>query len=232
MGLSAREVQERSFSTARRGYDRDEVDGYLDDLAQHLSVLEEQMAIASAKAERAQRELDRINDVLDTRLTETHEARRTILDEARREAAVIVSTANELEGSSADTDAINAAAAIVAEAEARAEIRLGEVEAIIEQARQEALQSQRDTAQTAELRLAEADRVIEDARKDAREIRRIAEADRSEMEDQLAHLRRIVVAAGATDGRNLSAANIELRDNGDIVVDLTASATVREDTSA
>ncbi|MGI9529041.1 MAG: DivIVA domain-containing protein [Acidimicrobiia bacterium] len=228
MGLSAREVQDRKFSTSMRGYDRTEVGEYLSQVADHQAQLEERLAIAEAKASKAQANYDRMNDVLETKLAETHEARTTILAEARKEAETIIATSQQVSEPGGDASAVHAGAAIIAEAETKAELRMKQIESLHEQARHEAEETARQAEQSAELKLAEADRVIEAARKDARDIRRAAEADRSEMEVQLAHLRSIVAAAVASEGKDLADANIEFRDNGSLVVDLTAPATQEE----
>jgi len=232
MGLSAREVQDRSFSSGLRGYDRAEVGDYLAQVAEYMAGLEERLAIAEAKAGRAQESYDRMNDVLDAKLAETHQARTVILDEARLEAKTIVANSQGVTQPLDDSAAVHTSAAIIAEAEAKADLRMKQVEAVTEQARQEATETAHQAQQSADLKLAEADRVLEAARREARDIRRQAEADRSEMEAQLTHLRRIVAAADASGGRDLSDATIELRDNGSIVVDLTAPATNREETPA
>lgn len=225
MGLSAREVQDRKFSTSMRGYDRAEVGEYLNQIADHQAHLEERLAIAEAQASKAQENYDRLNDDLETKLAETHEARTTILAEARKEAETIIATSQHFDEPGGDASSLRSSAAIIAEAETKAELRMKQIESLQEQARHEAAETARLAEQTAELKLAEADRVIEAARKDARDIRRAAEADRSEMEVQLAHLRSIVAAADASEGRDLADASIELRDNGNLVVDLTAPAT-------
>lgn len=232
MGLSAREVQDRTFSTSLRGYDRTEVADYLSQIAESQANLEERLAIAQAKADKAQAKFDKLNDVLDTKLAETHEARKTILDEARHEAEIIVATSQQVGQPLTDPSAVHTSAAIIAEAEAKADLRLKQIEAEQDQARHEAAETTREAEQSAALKLAESDRVLEAARKDARDIRRTAEADRSEMEAHLVHLRRVVAAADASGGRDLSDATIELRDNGNLVVDLTAPAPSREEAPA
>ena len=213
MELSARVVQDKTFGTARRGYDRTEVDAFLDEVARHQSRLEEALAIAEAKAERSRERLQSLEDDLDARIDETRRAREAILDEARNEAAAIVRTAKDT-ATADDPHAVEAATAVVSEAETKAMIRLKEVEAIRTQAEQEAAEIEREAAQKADLRLAEADRTLDEARREARDIRRRAEADRSEMETQLGLLRRIVVTAAELDGRDLSEVNIEVRDGG------------------
>lgn len=232
MGLSARDVQDRSFSTSMRGYDRTEVASYQAQVADHMGRLEERLAIADAKAARAQEELDRLHDVIDNRLAEARDARTKIIEEARQEAESIVARASQVAGPMEDPAAVRTGAAIIAEADAKAELRMKAITAVGEQARLEAAEIELGAKQAAELKLAEADRVIEAARRDARDIRRRAEADRSEMEAQLEHLRRVVASAEASKGADLGDATIELRDNGSIVVDLTAPASVPEDLPA
>ena len=229
MELSARQMQDRSFSTAMRGYDRAEVGEYLAAVAEHIERLEERLAIAQTKAARTQEELDRLNDVLDTRLTEAHEARTTIIEEARREAEWIIAAAGTSTPVVEDPAAIRTSAAIIAEAQAKADMRIGEITALGEQARLQAAETELAARQAADLKIAESERILEAARRDARDIRRRAEADRSEMEVQLEHLRRIVASADASQGHDLTDATIELRDNGHLIVDLTAPASVPED---
>ena len=225
MGLSSREVQDRTFSTAIRGYDRAQVDAFVGAVANHLSKLEEDLAIASAKAERAREELERLHDVLDARVEETHRARAAILEEARAEAAAIVTAAKHADGG--DGDAARRAGAIIAEAEAKAELRLKEIDAIRAQAESEAAELRKHTEEAAELRMAEADRVLDGARREARDIRRSAEADRSSAEHELRHLRAIVSAVSGVEAKDLAEVRIELGDGGDLVVDLAGSATSR-----
>ena len=222
MELTARSVEGHSFSSSMRGYDREEVHAYLAQVAGYLSHLEEERAISNARAARIQKELDRINDILETRIREASQARTTLLDEARREADRIIATATESAGRSGDVDATTTAAAIISEAETRAEIRLQEVEAILEQARQEARQISREATQTAELKLAEADRVLEAARRQSRDQRRATEADRIRLERQLEQVRMLLESAA--DGRDLAGAIMSI-DNDELVVDLREPAT-------
>ena len=225
MGLSSREVQDRTFSTAIRGYDRAQVDAFVGSVANHMSKLEEDLTIATAKAERARGELERLHDVLDARVEETHQARAAILEEARAEATAIVAAAEHADGGNGD--AARRAGAIIAEAEAKAEIRLREIDAIRTQAEAEAAELRRQTEQAAELRMAEADRVLDEARREARDIRRGVEADRSAAEHQLRRLRAIVSAVSGVEEQELADVRIELGDGGDVVVDLTESTMSR-----
>ena len=74
MGLSSREVEDKRFSVSRRGFDKDEVVAYLAQVGKQMSLTEQQLAITEAKAARTQQELDRLNDVLETRIAEAQQA--------------------------------------------------------------------------------------------------------------------------------------------------------------
>lgn len=168
MDLTARTIQDRSFKGAVRGYDRGEVREYLGQVARHVSALEEQLAIASTRAERACTELDRLNGEIDARIAETRTARDRILEEARAEAAAL----REGVQGSADPATVRKAAAIISEAEAKATLRLEQVDAIKQDAEAQAARIVEAAERDAALRLAEADRILDKAKRDAREFRR------------------------------------------------------------
>lgn len=218
MDLSARLIEDQTFATSRKGYDRSEVDAFVAAAAAYCSRLEEERSIAMARAERSQRELDRMNDMLETRIEEARDARANLLEEAKREADRIIANAERAAAAGDDATASSRAAAIISEAETKAELRMNEVEAIREQARQEALSIERDAKQAADLKRAEAERVLDAARRDARDMRRASEADRSRLERQLRQVERLL--ADASDGRNLSDTSVSIDDDGDMVVDL------------
>jgi DivIVA domain-containing protein len=220
--MQAREIEERTFPIARRGYSRDEVTSFLTDVARHQSQLEEQLAIANARAERAREELDSYNDVLERRLAETNAAREAILEDARREAAAIVGTSG-----STDPEVIAAeqtATAIRKEAEARAAVKLREAEEAVAAARQRADAIIHEAEDTAAVRLDEADRVLDEARRTARTIRLDTERDRSEIEDHLKEVRALLVAAHADGTGALEDSQVILTKGTDIIVDLRAGA--------
>lgn len=226
MGWSSREVEQHTFSTSIRGYDRKDVDSFKADLAKHLSTQEERLAIAEAKAARAKEELDRLNDILESRIAEAQRARDAIISEAKQEAEQIMAAA-ETGGGQDTAGAAGRAAAIISEAETKASLRLSRVDEITEKARTEADRIVRSAEQDVQLKLAEADRIVDTARRDAKGIRTDTERAHTEIESQLAELRRIVTAVDDADG-DLSGISVVLRDGSDIVVDLRAASPVPE----
>ena len=213
MGFSSREVEDKRFSTSLRGFDRDEVIAYLSQVAKQMSTTEEQLAIAQRKAARAQEELDQLNDVLENRLVEAQRARDAIIEEAKREAAALTMAGG-------DADAARTAAAIISEAETKAELRLGEVDRILESARADADRMLKNAEYDADLKVAEAERVMDVARREARKMHQDTEKERSDIEATLVELRRILVTANA-DGGDPEAVNVIVRNHGEIVVDLS-----------
>lgn len=216
MELSARKIQDRRFTTSLRGYDRTEVDAFLDDAAAYVSGLEEQLSIAGRKADKANAEIEALRASIDAELEDARRARALIIDEARTEAAAMTAAAGHNEGS----DASRSAAAIIAEAEARAKLRADEVVQITERARTEAERIVGEAEDIAVHREAEADRVLEAARSEAKQIR--AEADRyhRERETHLTDVRRILLAA-APEGSHADSARVILSNGEELTVDLT-----------
>ncbi|MGI9666357.1 MAG: DivIVA domain-containing protein [Acidimicrobiia bacterium] len=225
MGLSSREVEGHKFSTSMRGYDKTEVDTFLGEIAKQLSTNEEQLAIATSRAERAKEELDSLNDVLEARLAEAQSAREAILQKAKAEAAQIASTSD---GGIETADASRKAAAIVSEAETKASLRMAQVDTAIEQAEADAERITKAADDDAGLKLAEADRVLENARREAREMHKATEAARTELESNVLELRKLVATANAADG-DLHDVNIVVRNGEEIIVDLRAPVAERED---
>ena len=215
MELSARKIQDQRFTTSLRGYDRTEVDAFLDDAASYVSGLEEQLAIAGRKADKANAELDTLRATIDAELEEARRARAMIIDEARTQAAAMTAAAGHGTGS----DASRSAAAILAEAEAKAKLRTDEVGQITERARTEADRIVGEAEGIAGRREAEADRVLEAARSEAKQIRAESDRYRREMETHLADVRRILLAAGP-EGSNADSARVILSSGEELAVDL------------
>ncbi len=215
MGLSSREVEDKRFSVSRRGFDKDEVVAYLGQVGKQMSLTEQQLAITEAKAARTQQELDRLNDVLETRIAEAQQARDAILEEARREAA-------QMREAGGDAAAARTAGAIVAEAETKAELRLAEVDTILESARADADRMRKDAEYDAGLKVAEAERIVDVARREARKMHQDTEKERTDIEATLRELRRILMAAEAAGG-DADEVNVIVRNEGEIVVDLSAT---------
>lgn len=219
MDLSARKIQDRRFTTSLRGYDRTEVDAFLDDAAAYVSSLEEQLAIAGRKADKATDELDALRASIDSELADARRARALIIDEARAEAAAMTAAAGRGEG----PDASRAAAAIIAEAEAKAKLRTDEVAQVTERARAEAERIVGEAEEVSRRREAEAERVLEAARAEAKQIRAESDRYRREMETHLADVRRILLAAGP-EASKADSARVILSSGEELTVDLTADA--------
>ena len=219
MQLSARKIQDQRFTTSLRGYDRTEVDAFLDDAASYVSGLEEQLAIAGRKADKASAELDTLRATIDAELEEARRARAMIIDEARTQAAAMTAAAGHGTGS----DASRSAAAILAEAEAKAKLRTDEVGQITERARTEADRIVGEAEGIAGRREAEADRVLEAARSEAKQIRAESDRYRREMETHLADVRRILLAAGP-EGSSADSAKVILSSGEELAVDLRTDA--------
>ncbi len=215
MELSARKIQDRRFTTSLRGYDRAEVDVFLDDAAAYVSGLEEQLSIAGRKADKATAELDALRASIDAELEEARRARAVIIDEARAEAAAMSAAA----GRGESADASRSAAAIIAEAEAKAKLRTDEVAQITERARTDAERIVGEAEDIARRREAEADRVLEAARSEAKQIRAESDRYRREMETHLADVRRILLAAGP-EVSHAESARVILSSGEELTVDL------------
>ena len=93
MELSSRTIEEMSFSSSFRGYDREEVDGFVADCAVHASALEERTKIAEVHAAAASKKLAELRSEIDVLLEEATEARRKIIEEARAEADRVLNEA-------------------------------------------------------------------------------------------------------------------------------------------
>lgn len=221
MEMSAHGIESHRFSTSMRGFDKDEVTAFLGEVSAHVGRLDEQLAIATAHANRAQEELDSLHDVLDRRIAEAQAARVAIVKKAEREAEEILAAAATGDGPEA-AGAARTAAAIIHEAELKATMLNQRAEADVAAAKAEAENVLRNAEATANLRLAEADRVLDEARGRAKAVRIETERNRSEIEDHLAEVRRILMAAriGGTD--DLEAGNVILTKGTDVIIDLRA----------
>lgn len=225
MELSGRQIQERRFSSSRRGYDRAEVRSFLTECGGHLSKLEEQLRIAEVRATNSDKELAKLRANIDVLLQEATDARRKILDEARAEATAIVEKASAGNAMNDPTDASLSAEAIISEAEAAAALRSEDVERTREAAEEEAAKIMRIAEEAAANTLAEADRALDKARLEARADREEARALKASMEAQSAAIRRILETA-RTEGADPSALRAALDDQSatDVVIDLRDDA--------
>lgn len=208
MELSSRQIQDRDFGTALRGYNRDEVDGFMNECAALTSALEERTRTAEVRSASSERELAAQTANIDVLLQEATDARRKIIEEARVEANSIAGQVAAANGSQESADAASTAAAIINEAEAVAHLRMEEVELIRESAREDAQAIIRRAEQSAAMTQAEADRLLDKARLDASSVREEAEATQAAVEAQLAEIKDLLDAARAGEG------------NAELVIDL------------
>ncbi|GMQ99067.1 MAG: hypothetical protein BMS9Abin17_1616 [Acidimicrobiia bacterium] len=227
MEMSSRDIEERRFGSSVRGYDRREVDGFLHDVARTMGTLEERLAIAERRTGESERTVAEMRARIEQELQEATDARRTIIDEAKREALAINAGAGSLGESGVVGDAAERAAAIVAEAKAKASIRLQEVSDIVDGARSRSEQTIKAAQQDAAATQAEATIVLEDARRRAREVRSQAETERSAMISDISGLKRIADAArgGSEDLEAFETANVILTSGAEITIDLRDEAT-------
>jgi DivIVA domain-containing protein len=93
-------IRSASFSMARRGYEKEEVDRYLRELADRL----EQEAGARSGSEAVKRELDLVSEKTAGILAQAEESAQRLHAEAVREASAVLSKARE------DAEAVRAAA--------------------------------------------------------------------------------------------------------------------------
>jgi len=226
MELSSRDIEERAFGSSVRGYNRREIDGFLHDVSRTVGTLEERLAIAERRAGESERKVAEMRTRIDQELQEATDARRTIIDEAKREALAINASAGSLSERGLVGDAAERAAAIVAEAETKASIRLQEVSNIVDGARSRAEQTIKAAQQDAAATRAEAAVVLEDARRRAKEVRSHAETERSAAVSDISELKRIADAArtGTEDLEALETANVILTSGSEITIDLRDEA--------
>ncbi len=210
MELSSRQIEDRNFGTARRGYNRNEVDSFIHECAALTSALEERTRTAEVRSASSERELAAQTANIDVLLQEATDARRMIIDEARAEASSIAGQTAPTERSQEYADAASKATAIVNEAETAAHLRMEEVELMRESAREDAQAIIRRAEQSAAMTQAEADRLLDKARLDANSIREEAKATQAAVEAQLAEIKRLLDAARAGEGD--SELVIDLRD--------------------
>lgn len=174
MEVTSRQIEERHFATALRGYDRDEVDRFLAECAQHTGNLEERTKIAEVRTATVEKELAELQANIDVLLEEATDARRKIIEEARAEASAITSQASGTGGPPETEDAASAA-------------------------EEEATEIVRKAEASARIALANADRILADARQEAESILEEARTSKALMESQLAEIRQILAAARAGD---------------------------------
>lgn len=221
MELSSRQIGDKHFTTAVRGYNRREVDDFIAECAGHTGSLEERTKIAEVRAAASENELAMLRADIDVLLEEATEARRMIIDEAREEADTIARQAEAAGGSTGLSDVASKAAAIITEAETTATLRLEGVDSIQRAAEEKAEGIVKRAEETAAMTEAEADRLLDKARLDANSMREETNMLRTSMETQLAEIRRILEVARSRDG---SIDELLAAEDSELVVDLRKGA--------
>jgi len=221
----SREIQEHQFSTALRGYDRAEIDVFLTDCGSHMARLEERLRIAQVRAADCEVELAGLHGDIEALLQDATDARRIIIEEAKAEAKAIADQSSSVGQSDELTHAAATAAAIISEAEAAASLLASSSEQERASAEEETARIVRRAEESAAQTQAEADRILDKARMDANSIREETTSIRSSMEDQLAEIRRMLVAT-RIGGLDDDASTGDLsRDDSDLVIDLRDEST-------
>ncbi len=232
MELSSGDIAGRRFKSAMRGYSRKDVRAFLDDVERSMRGLEERLAIESARAEHAERELKALEARIDAEIEEATAARHRMIEQAKREADEIVARVCAEAGTGTISYAAECAAAIVARAEADASRRLAEVDRVREEADAEAARTVAAAEQDAATTRAEATRVLDEARREARAMRVEAEAERAAIVEEITRLERIATAAADGDVEALEAVNVILRSGTEITIDLRDAALDAESSKA
>lgn len=223
--MLGRQIQDRQFGSARRGYDRSEVDAFLGSMGDRVSALEEQLRTAEVRAASSDEELAQMRQDIDTMLQEATDARRKIIDEAKAEATIIAAGASTIEESAKLGGSAATAAAIISEAETAAAVRLQTSEQAREAAHEDAARIVREAEVKASATQAEADRLLDKARIDARSVREATESVRSSMDVQLAEIRLLLEEARVRDAEFANRPSSGLGNDAELVVDLRGDAT-------
>lgn len=195
MELSARAIEEHRFASSVNGYRKQDVDDFQAEAASYVSNLEERLAIARTKAEKAHAELAEMRERIERELDDTRRARARILDEARAEATALSDATARGHGAGAPH-----ASAIVHQAEATAHLKLAEAQSATDRAHDEADRIIREAEEAAERREAEADRVLDEAKAESHRLQTETRRYRAEMEANLAEIKRILDSARTSDG--------------------------------
>ncbi len=139
MNLTPLDIRKREFDRSLRGYDPQEVDAFLDMVAEQWEDLDDERRRLKNKVEELQSRMDHYQEV--------EEALQQALDQTRKNAEETLQNARE------------------------------KAERIVEDAKAEAAEIER-----------EAERIVEDARDQAQEIKRDAEAEREQLKADIRHL--------------------------------------------
>ncbi len=222
--LSSEDIAKHRFATAMRRYKKPDVRSFLTDVERAMRGLEDHLAIERACAENFEQELAEMRSKIDALVQEATEARRRIIEQAKREATEIVERTGSAVDGSTIADTAEHAATMISRAEADITLRLTEIEQLCEAAKAEAAKTLTAAQEDAATTRAEAARVLEESRRQARTIRTQAETERTAIVEEISHLERIISSATAGDVEALETANVILRSGTEITIDLRDEA--------
>jgi DivIVA domain-containing protein len=163
--VSSRQIEEKQFTTALRGYDRHEVDHFMVECAQHTGNLEERTKIAEVRQASSEKELAEMQSRIDVLVQEATDARRRIIEEAEAKANAI--TEQTSSGDPSRHTSSDQPDEVLRRAEASAATIRTEAEHVLIDARREAdsiLESATASRASMESQLAEIREILAEAR--------------------------------------------------------------------
>jgi DivIVA domain-containing protein len=193
---SIQRIRNANFSISVRGYDRNEVDRFLAEVADWLETGEGE---DSAVSEAVRLELERVGERTAAILTEAHSAAQVIRDDAARDVRQSLVDANAT-SESLRTEAGEYAADTRDEADAYARKVRGEADAYADGARSEA---EAEMAEERDAATKEAERIVADANRRKAEVEKVISDLEQRREAVVAELERLAsgIAGTATEHR-------------------------------
>ncbi len=186
-------IRSASFSLARKGYDKREVDGFLDELADWMETGGDG---EGPSADLVRRELERIGEQTTAILTEAHDAAETMRSGADRQVRQQLADAN-IKAETLRSSAEEYAEEVREEADSYARRTRAEADAIAEQARSEVDGAQAEAREKAERA---ARQIVEDANRRRTEVEKVISDLEQRREAIVGELRRLASAAGIGAG--------------------------------
>ncbi len=229
MELSGHQIRDRHFASAIRGYSRTEVDTFCAEIANHVGVLEQRLRNAEVRAAHSSEKLAELRSKADSVLAEAIEARRTIIEEAKVEAAVIAYQSTDFGAAVELVDTAAKTTSLMSQADRATTLSIERAELHREAANEKARQVLRRAEESASLTQAEADRVLDKARIDARLMRRESIAVQTKADTHLAEIQRILleVRRGGVELDDLAHSSIIDLTGSDAAIDLREGASKR-----
>lgn len=224
----SQDIEEHTFSSGLRGYDRTEVDAFMDETARRVGVLEETLRSTEVNEANSLAETLSLKASIDTLLQEATDARRTIIDEAREEARSIVEGTAGAQDAPETLDVATAAATIVSQAEAEAALIRVEASSERRAAEESATATEHEANAHAAHTRTEADRLLDEARADANAIRAETQKLSMELNAQMSDIRGLLAEATILDLRESTLSRSKNASETDKVIDLRGGAASEE----